>query len=531
MSEQNYKNEKPALRTTFFLGAVVAVFLFLSVNVHAQSAKGSSLAFRKQSFGWQYYPLYIPEYSYQFLESFYLVQKANNDDPQAQQELSIRFLTGEGFPADTARAIYWMKRAADNQLPAAKYNLGIFYLNGIGLPWNPFTAYKSIHEAALLGMPEAEFLLGVFSTEDLIVPRNYDTALVWISKAAASSFKPAIEAQKKLEKIIERKKESLTKSKQVQYYQSQNDKQSISGADIDFMDDITKDEGKKAAPIPDSIRLKNLLADSPPDLRSAMGFSATDSLPTFSVDSLLARVQQAADCGSPEANIFFGRCCESGVLTKQSIIQAAAFYLHAFRLESPEGGYYLSKILERTDFNALLDKAVARKDIDAYYVYALLQSDNATDQSFRTKLLTLLKDAAAKGMIAAQLELGEIYFKGKYAPRDTAIGFGYWREAAAAGSKEADLRIALANLFLKKDCAQLPSLETLDQLSARGAILALLIEGYIFENGICNPVDRSKAVEYYRKAAFRGNSTAYLSLKRLYSELRPVGPTFKIPEE
>ena len=502
------------------------VFIFSS-SVFAQQSSQQSLAFKKKAFGWQFYPLYIPDYSYQFEESFYLTQKANKGEPLAQQELAIRFLTGEGFPADTARAIYWMQKAADQDLPSARYNLGIFYLNGWGLTWNPFTAYNCIKNAAMHGMADAQYLIGVFSTEDLIVPRNYDTAMVWIEQAAANSFKPAIETKKKLEKIIERKKELQAKTKQEQFYQSQNTQQSVTGADMDFMNELAKTNKT----VSDTEKFRSLLQGCPTDLKIALGFTGSDTLLQGPIDSLMKTIELAADCGSPEANVFFGRCYETGVMFKRSETDAALYYLRAFRLESPEAGYYLSKLLEKTEFTAALEKAAAKKEPRAQYVLAILQSDGGQNASYRTRLLTEMKEAANKELIPALLELGEVYFKGKYVERDSALAFQYWTKAEDLGNREAYLRIALAKLFLKKDCRELPTLPELEKFENRGSILALLIQGYLYETGVCNTVNRSKAVECYRKAAFRGNSTAYSSLKRLYNSLRPDSPEFKIAEE
>ncbi len=503
------------------------LFLVIISTATAQQTNQQSLAFKKKTIVWQFYPLYIPDYSYKFEESFYLTQKANKGEALAQEELAIRFLTGEGFPADTARAIYWLQKAADQDLPTARYNLGIFYLNGWGLNWNPFTAYNYIKSAAMHGMPDAQYLVGVFSTEDLIVPRDYDTALVWIDQAAASSFKPAIETKKKLEKFIERRKEMQTKNKQEQFYQSQNTQQSITSADMDFITDIAK----TSKAISDTEKFRTLLLSCPSDLRLALGFTGSDTLMQAPIDSLMNSIEQSASCGSPEANVFLGRCYETGVMFKRSNIDAALYYLRAFRLESPEAGFYLSKLLEHPDFNQTVEKAAAKKEPRAQYVLAILQSDGGQNTSYRTKLLTEMKEAAGKELIPALLELGEVYFKGKYVERDSVQAFQYWKRAEDLGNKEAYLRIALAKLFLKKGCNELPALPELEKLESRGSILALLIQGYLYETGVCNAINKSKAVECYRRAAFRGNSTAYLSLKRLYNSLRPDSPEFKIAEE
>src|ERR1043166_6664796 len=51
--------------------------------------------------------------TYELWQEFLIVKKANEGDPIAQHELGIRYISGKGFTADTAKAAYWIKKAAD----------------------------------------------------------------------------------------------------------------------------------------------------------------------------------------------------------------------------------------------------------------------------------------------------------------------------------------------------------------------------------------------------------------------------------
>ncbi len=507
---------------------MAVTFILFEGNCFAQNKSArSSLAYKKEDAPFQYYRISYPDYSYEFQESFYLIQKANSGNANAQQEAALRYLTGNGLPRDTSRAVYWMTKSADLNLAQAKYNLGIFYLNGVGVKWNPFTAFDLIKSAGMQGMPEAQYLAGIFWTENLIVPRNYDSALAWVNSSAANQFKPAKETAKKLEKIIEQHKEFERQDKQSRFYQSKNPQQSVSVGDMEFIDASIK-TGKKE---PDSVKLHNMLLNSSQDVRAALGLNLLDSLLLYPSDSLLNTIQYAASCGSPEANLFIGRCREKGLFLARSIIIAAYYYLRAFRLESHEAGYYLSKLLQQKDFYQALEKALKRKDPAAIYVFTALQADQSQDQNARNNIIKLLTEAANKEFPAVYIELGEIYFKGQLIPRDTAKAFAYWKQAETAEYSEAILRAALAKIFIMKDRAIVPADSLLEKLDQSGSILSLLIQGYLSETGMRGGIDKSKAVDYYRKAAFRGNSTAYSSLKRLYDELRPASLEFKLPEE
>ena len=127
---------------------------------------------------------YQPDLSYQILQQFKLVQIANSGDPLAQHELGLRLLTGEGIAADTATAVYWIKKAASQKLTSAMYNYGIMLINGWGTEWNPFAAYQNFLLAAEAGMNQAQYVVGILHTDNLIVKRDWNKAYYWIKKSA-----------------------------------------------------------------------------------------------------------------------------------------------------------------------------------------------------------------------------------------------------------------------------------------------------------------------------------------------------------
>jgi TPR repeat protein len=137
-------------------------------------------------------PLVLPStLDLQLLEAFVLMQKANAGESPAQHELGLRYLFGKGFPADTAKAAFWIKKAANQHLPLAQFNLGILLMNGQGVEWNPFEAFCSFREAAEQDLPEALYATGIMYGENFVVPRNWRKAYQYFSRAANFGFEAA----------------------------------------------------------------------------------------------------------------------------------------------------------------------------------------------------------------------------------------------------------------------------------------------------------------------------------------------------
>ena len=174
------------------------------LSINAQDTT-QSLAFKNKRPQQNAPYFYRPDLAYQIWQKFRLTQEANAGDPLAQHELGLRFLMGEGVPADTSQAVFWIKKAADQNLTSAKYNYAILLINGIGVQWDPFNAFKLFQSAASDGMVQAQYVVGILYTDNLTLKRDYNLAYYWIKKAADNEYAPAKEIVTKLES------QSLTK--------------------------------------------------------------------------------------------------------------------------------------------------------------------------------------------------------------------------------------------------------------------------------------------------------------------------------
>jgi len=186
----------------YLIRIILLILIITAANSSSAQDTTKSLAFRNNRAERTTPHFYRPDLAYQIWQQFRLTQEANAGDPLAQHELGLRYLMGEGIPADTSQAIYWIKKAADKNLTAAKYNYGIMLINGIGVPWNPFSAFKYVKGAANDGMVQAQYVVGVLYTDNLVVARNWNLAYYWIKKSADGEFKPAAEVISQLEPRI-----------------------------------------------------------------------------------------------------------------------------------------------------------------------------------------------------------------------------------------------------------------------------------------------------------------------------------------
>jgi TPR repeat protein len=59
---------------------------------------------------------------------------AEQDQPQAQNNLGYMYENGEGLPRDYQEAFKWYRKAADKGDPEAQNNVELMYKNGFGVP-------------------------------------------------------------------------------------------------------------------------------------------------------------------------------------------------------------------------------------------------------------------------------------------------------------------------------------------------------------------------------------------------------------
>ncbi len=506
----------------------ITFFLLVTISLYAQDTTRSQV-FKDNIPG--KYPLIKAKYpTYSLIAGYVLVSEANKNDPFAQHELGIRYLLGSGFPADTVKAIYWIRKAADQNLPSAKFNYGIMLYNGIGVPWNPFEAYENFKSASASKLPEAQFAVGLTYTDNLAVNRNINEAYKYIKSSADGNYAPAKDAIKQLLKsgFVPVADTSSIPVKDV----SRTDEMANvinPNWDFDFYDFDQKVKGGKNGKS-DSV-IVSILNKKPEEVKKYLGLDELphDSMPKDS--SGLSLMKFAAENGSPEALLIMGRSYENGIMFNKNLILAAVSYLRAYRLGSNKAGEQLFKMIQSKELFTLLKEKINNGDANAMYAWAGISALGFDNQISNQQAMDFLKKAADKQHVPSIIELGLLYSNGTLVEKNREKAIQFWQTAKNLGSKEAEARILMSNLFETNDKSNLSqNFEALQKIADEGSILAQTAIGLCYEKGIGVKENKAKSTLLYRHAAQRGSETAYNSLKRMYDELRPENEEFKIYE-
>jgi TPR repeat protein len=468
--------------------------------------------------------------SYALWQSYFLIKEANDGNAKAQHELGIRYLLGQGFPADTVKCVQWTKKAAAQNLPEAQYNLGIFQNNGWGTEWNPFKAYENFQKAAKGKMPEAEYVLGLMMLDNLVVPRNYKKAFTYIKKAADKGYKPAIDV---LEEMLKYRMEFGLDSVDIKSVkaieQKPNSVTLVNPAlGINYMD-LRQDS---LSGIDDVTLLKEVLREGSDELKYALGnvvLSDSTFLPDLSV---ISTIENAAESGSPEAQTMLGRCYEKGIGVRRDLVQAAVQYIRAIRLDSRRAPKLLFSLIQKPEFFRKLKVLLDQKNSEARFAYAGLVALRYNFQVPESEALKLLKDAADENYIPAIIEMGLCYYSGNLTLQNKSKAIAIWKRASDLGSSEGKVRIAIANVqdhFPYQDSTE--SVKVLREAADSGSLLAQMALAYCYETGTGVKKNRLEAIHLYRVSTQRGSQGAYRSLKRLYDEVRPKKNEFIVIED
>jgi len=472
------------------------------------------------------YPLIKPKYSsYPLIAAYLLVKQANEGDPYAEHELGLRYLFGKGFPADTALALKWIKKAVDKNLPYAKFNYAIMLNNGAGVPWNPFEAFENFMFAAKSGMPEAQYAVGVFYTDNLVVNRNYNEAYKWIKKAADSGLDYAVKTLKKLKEsglVTDAEFIAQTDSTTSYHLEPPVDISLIEqNWELDYFsfDADSTDEKKEET-------VKELLNKNKSELKQIIGIS--DSL-AMQDTSAVALINLAGKSGSPEALYIAGMSYMKGIEREPDSIKAAVLFIRAYRLGSMSSAQALLKMIQKESFFATLKDGIEAEDADAMFAWAGLTALGFDFQLTDQQAFDLLEKAVKKNHIPSLIEMGLAYYSGSIVKKDKDKAMEYWQKAAELGSLEAKVRYAFTAIIEKKGNAT-QHLSVLQGASEEGSVLAQSALGYCYENGLGIEKNKAIAVSYYRTAAMRGNEVAFESLKKIYDSIRPNKDQFQIYE-
>lgn len=120
-----------------------------------------------------------------------LMRAAEAGEAQAQYELGLAFLTGDGVTQDDSAAVHWFTLAAAAGLPSAQGNLGFLYLQGRGVPRDPQQAVQWLRQAAGKDVAAAQHNLGWMAQVGEGMPVDAETAIKWYAAAAGSGFSPS----------------------------------------------------------------------------------------------------------------------------------------------------------------------------------------------------------------------------------------------------------------------------------------------------------------------------------------------------
>ena len=309
----------------WFIIIISAVFCS---SVYSQDTT-QSLAFKNKRPQQNAPYFYRPDLAYQIWQKFRLTQEANAGDPLAQHELGLRFLLGEGVPADTSQAVFWIKKAADQNLTSAKYNYAILLINGIGVQWDPFNAFKLFQSAASDGMVQSQYVVGILYTDNLTVKRDYNLAYYWIKKAADNDYDPAKDIVAKLEpRVSQNVVDSL-----LNYSGKPEDKNPIpdpsenltSSLGLVFIDFETMTDSVIA--ITDSMLIDHIEMIGSDSLSKILLSDKPKSLKELATPRNIEILNSLADNGSPEAQSILGKMYEQGIYYKNNLIDAGSLLL------------------------------------------------------------------------------------------------------------------------------------------------------------------------------------------------------------
>ncbi len=477
---------------------------------------------------------------YQLWEGLMLVRKANDGDPAAQHELGLQYLLGKGFPTDTVRAAYWIRRAADQNMPMAQYNLGVFVNNGWGVKWNPFEAYLLCKAAAQRNLPEAELALGLFYTDDLVVRRDWTKAYHWVKAAADAKYEPARQV---LLEFIRRGLTPSSDSMSTPIQSAGNDTtsagsvQSLEPVYINFGQDTT-------SRVDDLTLLDEAFHEGSEQFRKELGVSRIFEN-GMEKDSIgISMIKRSASTGSPEALAVLGRCYERGIGVTQNRVLAAEQYLRAARMDSRRAPALLLRLVQEKGFLEEVELRTRKGDDDAAFVWAGLVELGLDQRITNDQAFHLLLVAADHGNIPSLIELGRCYYTGQWTTRNPSSGELCWRRAASNGSRDAIIRLAAAAVLADSSThsegtspdsiEQIPltkDIHTLMTASTDGSMIGQLALGYCFEKGIGVIQNIPEAVKLYRNSAQRGSRSAYEALKRIYDSLRPKDKEFVVEDQ
>ncbi|MFZ6720722.1 tetratricopeptide repeat protein [Undibacterium sp. Ji49W] len=112
---------------------------------------------------------------------------ANKGNADAQFNLGLMYLNGEGIEQDYKQAMSWFEQSASKDNVRAQVNLGRMYAKGKGIVSNHGIAASWFRKAADQGYADAQYSLGILYVTGTGVPRDFAKAKELFQQAANQS--------------------------------------------------------------------------------------------------------------------------------------------------------------------------------------------------------------------------------------------------------------------------------------------------------------------------------------------------------
>ena len=247
--------------------------------------------------------------------------------------------------------------------------------------------------------------------------------------------------------------------------------------------------------------------------------------------TLRMQVFRTADLGNPEALCVVGRLSERGIGVPRDPVRAGVAYLRAVRLDSYRAPGLLWKLLRSEEFLRTLRIRTDANDPDALFLWAGITALKFSQLLGEDQALRLLERAAEAGHVPSMIELGLCSYTGRWVPQDRARALVWWEKAAAAGSVEGQIRVAIEQILAGPPESELPHITALlDAMAAQGVLIADVARAYCAERGIGRAQDKGEAYRIYHRSMRRGSELAFRALRRMHDDVRPPEEQFRLAD-
>ena len=134
---------------------------------------------------------------YAFTEGEYIIAEsilregAEKGHPHAQCMLGLMYELGRAVSQDYVMALEWYHKSADQGFADAQVSIGRCYDRGIGVPQDDAQAVAWFRKAADAGFADGQFELGQMYDAGTGVPQDDEKSLYWYNKAAVQGYAEA----------------------------------------------------------------------------------------------------------------------------------------------------------------------------------------------------------------------------------------------------------------------------------------------------------------------------------------------------